>query len=403
MKSISVLITFLLLSFSLSSQVFTGADAALNNPDKYFKGKRVYLLTNHSGRTSDGLLTADKFIANPNINLKGLLVPEHGFYTTVRAGTAVADDDWNGVPIISLYGKTRKPTSAILEGCDVVAVDIQDIGVRSYTYISTLFETMQACAENNKKVVVLDRPNPIGGIIVDGNVPDPGVSSFVCRVPIPYLHGCTIGELAKIIRGEGWLGQGLKLDLEVVAMDGWRRWMHWEDTQLVWFPTSPHIPTPTSVRGIAATGIFGELGILSIGIGSMSPFQYIGHPDLNNTSLAPYYSINGVMYFRSRYQPFYGMYSGTDTPGFILRFAPDEQGRYFSSGMKMMKRLRQEHPNIFNQSLAKSKGTNMFRKVTGTGDYLDMFRTGDFSLLEDKLEAGILDFVIMREKYLIYK
>lgn len=394
----------LVLSFvPTSAQVFTGADVALNNPEKYFLGQKVYLLTNHSGRTSDGLLTANRFIDNPMIDLKGLLVPEHGFYTTVRAGNAVLDEDWRGIPVISLYGRTRKPTPDILQGCDIVCIDIQDIGVRSYTYVSTVFETMQACAENGKKVVVLDRPNPIGGMIVDGSVPDEGVSNFVCRIPVPYLHGCTVGELAQMINGEGWLGDGLKADLTVVPMDGWERWMHWEDTKLMWFPTSPHIPTPDAVRGIAATGIFGELGLLSIGIGSMSPFQYIGHPDLGELEGADYYNMDGIRYFKSRYQPFYGMYNGKDVPGYILRFPDGEQGAYFSSGVKFMAFLDSEYPGLLDFSNLKKNSEDMFKKVTGTSDYLEMFKSGDFERLEDKLQQGVLDFVQMREKYLLYR
>jgi uncharacterized protein YbbC (DUF1343 family) len=262
---------------------------------------------------------------------------------------------------------------------------------------------MQACAEHGKKVIVLDRPNPLGGMIVDGSVPDSGVANFVCRIPVPYLHGMTVGELANYINGEGLLGDGLTADLTVVPMTGWSRWMHWEDTGLIWFPTSPHIPTPDAVRGIAATGVFGELGLVSIGIGSMSPFQYIGHPELSRRSATEYYNMDGIQYFGSRFQPFYGMYSGKDVPGFILRFPHGEQGSYFSSGMKFMAYLCGEYPKLLDFSTLQDKSGNMFEKVTGTADYLKMFMNKDFKGLEDKLREGVLEFVILREKYLIYK
>ncbi|GAB5466440.1 MAG: DUF1343 domain-containing protein [Candidatus Kapaibacteriales bacterium] len=403
MRKISI-IYILLFTASCYAKVFVGADVAINNPDLYFKGERIYLLTNHSGRTSDGILTADKFLSNPSINLKSIMVPEHGFYTAVRAGEKVKDDKWkNQIPIISLYGATRKPTKKILEGCDRVVVDIQDIGVRSYTYISTLFETMQACAENGKKITVLDRPNPLGGITVDGNIPDEGISNFVCRIPVTYLHGLTIGELALMINGEGWLGENLKCELEVVKMEGYERWMHWEDTDLQWFPTSPHVPTVDAVRGIATTGVFGELGFISVGVGTTLPFQYIGKPNLNNIEgFFSYFEFGGVSFHFNRYQPFYGMYSGKDVPGYLLRFSNTEHGMYYSAGFKMIEKIHQQYPDIFVSIPTNTKGMDMFKKVTGTDKLLSMLINSDFKNLDIVLENGRIEFSEKREKYLLY-
>jgi uncharacterized protein YbbC (DUF1343 family) len=330
------------------------------------------------------------------------LVPEHGFFTSVRAGVAVHDEQYKGIEVISLYGKNRKPTKEMLNGCDAVIVDIQDIGVRSYTYISSLTETMEACAENGKKIIILDRPNPIGGLIVDGNVPDEGKESFVCRIPVPYLHGLTIAEIAKMVKGENWINKAGSLDLEVVKMANWERWMHYEDTGLPWFPTSPHVPTVNSIRGLATLGVFGELGLVSIGIGTTLPFQYIGHPSLSNSS-TDYEAVEGVRYFRNRYQPFYGMYNGKDVPGYILDFSPDNQSKYFSSGMKIFRKLSEKSPELLSSIDASSNGAKMFVKTTGTDDYLQMFKSREFDKLDEKLQEGVIEFLVKREQYLLYK
>ena len=212
-----------------------------------------------------------------------ILVPEHGFYISVPAGSKVSDDSLFGVPVFSLYGIERSPGRKILSNCDVILIDVQDIGVRSYTYISTVYKVMEAAAKFSIPVIILDRPNPLGGMIVDGNTIDKGRESFVGIVPISYIHGMTIGELAMMINQEGWLPIGkskmpLKCDLSIIEMKGWSRWMAWEDCGMLWFPTSPHVPTVNAIRGLAVLGIFGELGIINIGIGTTLPFQYIGMP-----------------------------------------------------------------------------------------------------------------------------
>ena len=266
--------------------VFPGIDVLEQNNFKEIEGKKVALLTNHAGRSRDGRLTLNILKESGIVNLTGLFVPEHGFFTTIPAGEKVKDDTVFGVRAYSLYGGSKSPDDNLLKKCDVVVVDLQDIGIRSYTYISTMYNTMKACANAGKPIIILDRPNPIGGIVVDGGVLDDNVRSFVGMVPVSYLHGCTFGELAMMINNEGWLGTKkdsgkLKCELTVIKMKGWERWMAWEDTGLFWYPTSPHIPSVNAVRGAAVLGIIGELGMISIGIGTTSPFQYLGSPDFD--------------------------------------------------------------------------------------------------------------------------
>lgn len=241
-------------------------------------GKRVGLVTNQTGVDSSGTKTRLVLRKAPNVKLVALYSPEHGIDGTVLAGKYVASrkDSLTGLPVHSLYGPTRKPTPAMLEGIDVMVYDMQDIGARSYTYVSTMAKCMEACGEANIPFVVLDRPNPLGGLRVEG----PGIEdkwrSFVGQFPVPYVHGMTVGELAKMANASGW--NGSRCNLRVIPMQGWSRDMKWSQTGLRWVQTSPNIPRSSSVPYYAATGIFGSLegAALDVGIGTGDPFQMAG-------------------------------------------------------------------------------------------------------------------------------
>jgi uncharacterized protein YbbC (DUF1343 family) len=208
--------------------------------------------------------------------LTALYAPEHGIDGRAPAGVKVASrrDGVTGLTVFSLYGETRKPTPAMLAGIDTLVFDLQDIGSRSYTYISTMALAMEACGQGGKQFLVLDRPNPVGGQRVQGPPLDPRWKSFVGQVPVPYLHGLTTGELARMINGEGW--NRSRCALGVVAMHGWTRQMTWPDLGLRWVPTSPNIPKATSPLHYATTGILGGLKGVDIGIGTGSPFEFAG-------------------------------------------------------------------------------------------------------------------------------
>ena len=239
-------------------------------------GKRVGLVTNQTGVNSAG--TKTRVVLKKNVKLVMLFSPEHGIDGTVLAGKYVATrrDSVTGLEVCSLYGPTRKPTAEMLKGVDVLVYDMQDIGVRCYTYISTMVKCMEACGENGVEFVVLDRPNPLGGVRVEG----PGIEerwrSFVGQLPVPFVHGMTAGELAKMANAKGWCGARCKLT--VVPMEGWSREQTWSDTGLRWVQTSPNIPRAQSVAYYAATGIYGSLdgSGFDVGIGTHEPFQNAG-------------------------------------------------------------------------------------------------------------------------------
>jgi uncharacterized protein YbbC (DUF1343 family) len=414
---ISKLLLILIISVStVNAQLRLGIDVLAESNFEILKGKRVGLLSNHASRNSDGLSSVEVFLNQSECNLTCLYVPEHGFYTTIPAGEHVKNEKLFGIPVLSLYGKNRRPTKEYLDKCDIVVIDIQDIGVRSYTYISTIYNVIDACSQYKKPVIILDRPNPLGGISVDGNVVGNDKKSFVAKIPVPYIHGMTVGELAKMINEELWLGMKRKCDLTVIKMQDWKRDMSWAETGLDWYPTSPHVPTIGAVNGIATIGILGELGIVSIGIGTTSPFQYLGSPNFNSDNFTEFilqefpeakkysdgFSLNGMRFIQARYQPFYGMYKGKPCDGYYLKRDNSGSGSGFlpyTCGLKIIWALNES--GEIDLSKTKEKSINMFRKVTGTDKIWESIKDKNKLLKSSKDE--LFEFLDKRDKYLIYK
>jgi uncharacterized protein YbbC (DUF1343 family) len=411
-----LILSVLVLSFStLSAQEETtkiklGIDVLESNNFEQVKGKSIALLTNHAGRNQDGKLTLEVLKNTNSCVLFSILTPEHGFYTTIPAGKHIGDQTLFNLPMNSLYGSNRRPTHAQLRNIDAVVVDLQDIGVRSYTYISTLYNTLDACAEHGKEVIILDRPNPIGGMIVDGNVLDTNFKSFIGIAPIAYIHGMTFGELATMFNNEGWLQNGddgtpRKCKLTVVKMQGWQRWMAWEDTGLEWYPTSPNIPTIASVRGIAMLGIFGELGCCSIGIGTTLPFQYLGTQNMNVKAMEielGTLGFPGLNLVPTRYQTGLGR-SGKQYYGFLLKFPLNNLFMPYSYGTKIMLSLRKLHPQLFTRSSVSPHSKKMFVKATGTDQLFGKLMGGgsDKEVMK-AARKGLEGFMILRQDYLLY-
>lgn len=257
-------------------RVQLGIDVLAAQGFRPIQGLRVGLVTNQTSVDSRGVPTRVVLKKAPGVRLTALYTPEHGIEGTIPAGKYVATrkDAVTGLPAHSLYGPTRKPTPAMLADVDVVLFDLQDIGSRSYTYISTMVRAMEACGENGKGFIVLDRPNPLGGNRING----PGIEkdwiSFVGQLPVPYVHGMTAGELARMTAGKNWISSKPKLG--VIPMAGWTRDMVWADTGLRWVPTSPNIPHPSSAFYYAATGLYGSMAGVDVGIGTSAPFAYAG-------------------------------------------------------------------------------------------------------------------------------
>lgn len=411
-RSIQFLLVILLVIPQIAfSQVKPGIDVLAESDFSEISGKRVILFTNSTGRNSEGKLTAEILASGTDFKLVGIVTPEHGFYSSVPAGVKVDNDNLFGVTVFSLYSEIKKPGSKILSLCDVILVDIQDIGVRSYTYISSLFRIMEAAAENEKPIYILDRPNPLGCNNVDGNVLEAGMESFVGIAPIAYIHGMTIGELANMFNEEGWLGEGtyqeLKCDLKIIKMENYNRNMIWEDTGLMWFPTSPNVPTVNSARGLAMLGIFGELGFISIGIGTTTPFQLIGSLDFNWKKVSSgldYLNFSGIHLTETRYNPQFAMHSGKTVKGIFANFQKAENFAPYSAGIELMLAIRKAEPELFNQRNIKENSRNMFMKVTGTKDLFNALfnNVPDDNILKIS-RRGYDDFIKLRQKYFLYE
>ncbi len=264
------------------AKIKLGIDYLEDSKFSVLKGKRVGLLTHPAGKNAKGEQTVDVFVRSPNVNLVALFGPEHGIYGDEKASVPVDDkiDLKTNLPVFSLYGKFRKPNDKMLSKIDSLVIDLQDVGVRCYTYISCMKYVMEACFEANVEVVVLDRPNPLGGIKMAGPPMDESCMSYVGAFQIPFVHGMTIGELALWSKKvPGVLNteeeNRKKGKLIIVPMIGWTREMTWPETGLSWFPTSPNIPTLDSVAGYPMTGLGAQLGKFKHGIGTKHPFRFL--------------------------------------------------------------------------------------------------------------------------------
>jgi uncharacterized protein YbbC (DUF1343 family) len=253
--------------------VLPGDDVFVTETWRELAGRTIGIVTNASGVLSDGTSVVDAVRANAQIRVKALFAPEHGLRGDRDAGAYVPSytDPRTGLPVYSLYGETRHPSARMLDGIDVLVFDIQDVGARPYTYASTLAYVMESAKQYGKEIWVLDRPNPIGGVRVEGPVLDPAYKSFIGLYPIPERHGLTIGELAQLFNGHFGIGAKLR----VVGIKGWSREMLWADTRLRWTPTSPNIPYAFTPLVYLATGLIDEGGVNN-GVGTVRPFEYAG-------------------------------------------------------------------------------------------------------------------------------
>jgi uncharacterized protein YbbC (DUF1343 family) len=284
---IRYLVLLFLFALVTPAQVIrTGADILISDSLHLLEGKSIGLVTNHTGLLSDGRHLADILSADERFRLAALFGPEHGVRGDAQAGEKIASgiDSATGLPVYSLYGQDRKPTPAMLKGIDLLIFDIQDVGARFYTYISTLFYILQAGAEQNIPVMVLDRPNPINGIYVDGPVRKEALSSFVGIAPIPVTHGMTVGELAEMFSGEGWLKTKGKVNLTVMKMEGWDRTKYFDDYDMEWIKPSPNIPDFETALVYPGTCFIEGVNV-SEGRGTMNPFLKIGAPFINPAEL----------------------------------------------------------------------------------------------------------------------
>ena len=389
MKYICSVISFLMFSvlvvaqdtlqISVGPKVKTGIEVLRSKGFEGLTGKNVGLVTNPSGADRYLKSTVDILFEAPQVNLVALYGPEHGVRGDVYAGGKVVDskDEATGLPIYSLYGSTRKPTPEMLEGIDVMVYDIQDVGARSYTFISTLGLVMEACAAKGIEVMVLDRPNPLGGNKIEGCYVEQPFNSFVSQYRIPYVYGLTVGELAVMINEEG-MNRGQKGDQEpvkckltVVPMEGWTRDMLYEDTGLPWILPSPNIPFKESPMYYVSSGICGELyGFMNIGIGYTLPFQIFGalwlDPDKLKEKLDSY-GLEGVSFRTIWYKPYFGSLAGKLVKGLQFFFTDYPKARLTETQFYVMQAVAELYPD--KKAFEIVTGIGLFDKVCGT-DYV---------------------------------
>jgi len=415
---IFLLCFFLLITSLLPAQTLVnpdvkcGIDNLVDTNFELLKGKNIALLTNQAGRLKNLRSSLDAFKNTKEVVLKAVLVPEHGYNGSVPAGEKVESflDSVSQIPVYSLYGTNRRPLRAMLQDCDAVVVDLQDIGVRSYTFISTLFHTMDACAEYGIPVFVLDRPNPLGGEIVDGIVLKSEFQSFVGIAPIPYIHGMTIGEIAKLFNEENLLkdkaGKARKCKLTVVKLKRWKRSMTWDETGLTWMPTSPHIPNADAVRGIAISGWCGELSMLNTGVGTTLPFQYYGMPGFKTDEFLQELdtTFKNPQLVPVKFRPLYGRFSGKECSGVMMFFKKGEVLEPYKVGLEMMIALRRVHPELFLKERITKDPRQMFNKVIGNDElFTALFENGTDEEIRMISRQGVDEFLKVRQKYLLYE
>jgi uncharacterized protein YbbC (DUF1343 family) len=388
------------------AKVKTGIEVLRERNFDILKGKRVGLVTNPTGVDSKLKSTIDILFESPDVNLVALYGPEHGVRGNYSAGEYVDFyiDETTKLPVYSLYGKTRKPTAEMLKDVDVLVFDIQDIGSRSYTYISTMGLVMEAAAENDKEVVILDRPNPLGGNRVEGNLVEEGYYSFVSQFSVPYIHGLTVGELATLLNEEGLLNNKAKCKLSVVKMDGWNRSMYFEETGLPWVLTSPHIPHPYSAFYYAASGIVGELrGVVSIGIGYTLPFQTFAAEWINSVELANKmnsYQLPGVVFRPITYKPYYAFGKDKMLNGVQIHILDYDVVELIPIQFYFLQAVYE----LYRKSLiTESSNNDMFDKVLGTNKIRELFiKNHKAEDIFSYLKKDTDNFRTISKKYYLY-
>ena len=391
-----------------AATISLGIDELEKSGFKELQGKRVGLVTNPSGANSMGRSAIDVLYHGKGFKLLKLFGPEHGIDGLTGAGKNVNNtrDRRTGLPVYALFntshGDFRHPSAEQFSGLDVIVYDVQDLGNRSYTFISTLGNVMDEAAQLGIEVVVLDRPNPLGGVRIEGPLLDPALKSFVGMYNIPLVYGLTPGELALWINAH-YLARPCQL--HIIAMKGWRRGMVWEDTKLHWVPTSPNIPTIGAARGYTATGMLGEIGIES-GIGSPAPFQMISGTGWDTGLLASRFNalqIPGVRAKPYSYRTTEGKWAGASYQGVYLQIDPRNAGNLVAISYQAIEILERTVRGFHPFAYIKADQRQMFDKVTGTSTVRQQMTAGlPVSRIVRSWNPGVTRWAVERQPYLIY-
>ncbi len=388
--------------------VFTGCTATvkcgLDNVDSHqelFAGQRIGIVTNHTAYTRDDRYIADVFGEMNNITVVALFGPEHGIRGVEggRRATDLVDEPEFEIPVYSLYGKNLKPTPEMLNNIDMLVFDIQDVGARFYTYISTMSHALEAAAEQGKKFVVLDRPNPINGRQVEGNICEPEYFTFVGLHPIPVRHGMTVGELAQMINGEGWLAGGVQADLQVVPVEGWKRGIWYDQTDLFFIKTSPNMPDIATATTYPGLCLF-EGTNLSEGRGTPIPFLQFGAPWIDAEDLTKRLNdlnLKGVRFEPVSYTPTGSKHKDQLCHGCKIVVTNRNKFESYWCGINIVNTIYQMYPDQMEWRIAhfdRLCGSIKIREAIIAQSSLDELRAS----WQDELN----DFKEIRQKYLIY-
>ncbi|UOQ95689.1 DUF1343 domain-containing protein [Halobacillus shinanisalinarum] len=381
-----------------------GVEVLLEEEKELIEGKRVGLITNPTGVDRELNSIVDLLHNDPDVNLTALYGPEHGVRGSAQAGEYVEYyiDENTGVPVYSLYGKTRKPTPEMLENIDVLLFDIQDVGTRFYTYIYTMAYAMEAAQENDIPFIVLDRPNPLSGERVEGPVLDPKYKSFIGNYPIPLRHGMTVGELAKLFNKEFDIGA----DLTVVEMNKWKRSMYYDETPLQFVAPSPNMPTLDTALVYPGAALIEGTNV-SEGRGTTKPFELIGAPFINSTELAATLNekdLPGVTFRAASFTPQFSKHSGTLSHGIEIHVTDKEAYEPIVAGLHIVKSIHDLYPNDFQFRAENSAGISFFDNLIGNGWVREAIESGQsVEEMQERWQEDLEEFKEVREEYLLYK
>lgn len=399
-----------LLSLSIAHlfSVTPGVEVFMREGVQSLRGKRIGIVTNHTAVNRHMEHTVDLLkekAREHQFKIVALFAPEHGLSGASYAEELVEDQfDADGIPVYSLHGKTRRPTEQMLKGIDLLIYDIQDIGCRSYTYSTTLFYVMEEAAKKRIPVIVFDRPNPLGGTVVDGPMMEEKWRSIVGYINVPYCHGMTIGELARFFNRE----YNVDCSLKVIPMQGWQRRMTFEETGLPWIPTSPNIPESSTTFYYPVTGLLGELQVVNIGVGYSLPFKVIGAPWVDGHQLSE--ALNkqnfpGVKFTPFHYKPFFGKFAKETLSGVLIVVTDPNRYQPVATQYLIIGILKSLYPKEFGKAFQQAVSRReMFAKVNGTDAIWEMIANEPYIVwkLKEFQSEERKEFLKKRAPYLLY-
>jgi uncharacterized protein YbbC (DUF1343 family) len=384
-----------------------GLEKVLDEKIKILRGLKIGLICNQASVNHNFQHASDLFSEHPGINLTALFGPQHGIRADVQDNmieTSHSIDESTKLPVYSLYSETRQPTKEMLANLDALVVDLQDVGCRVYTFIYTMANAMKACAKFNKKIFVLDRPNPLNGIKVEGNILEKGYESFVGQYPIPMRHALTIGEMAKLFNEEF----GINCDLEVIEMDNWARENYYDETDAPWVLPSPNMPTVSTAVVFPGT-VFFEGTQVSEGRGTTKPFEIIGAPYINSKELGDALNslkLGGVIFQPISFLPSFQKHSNKNCNGVFIHVVNRELFEPVITGIAILKTIFDLHPNDFEWKIPPYEyvyDRNPFDVIAGTTKLRSRLKSmTSLHEIKNEWQKDIIKFSIIRNKYLLY-